>query len=153
MGITASLCQCRRIYFVERVHESVLFATEYWEWWQIHYSHVPEYGNEQSGQIDFFLVSDCKWRLLHIVAANIIFHRLMGWRWFALAAHSTKAILCYISHRDRQEYRYRIEKADTKALGISIGLDRGYFWVSVSVPVSIQGLVHFLYGFGRILIK
>ena len=29
--------------------------------------------------------------------------------------------------RDRREYQYRIEKADTKPFGISIGLDRGFF--------------------------
>ena len=29
--------------------------------------------------------------------------------------------------RDRREYRYRIEKADTKPFGISISLDRGCF--------------------------
>ena len=55
--------------------------------------------------------------------------------------------------RDRREYQYRIEKADTKPFGISIGLDRGFFWVSVSVPVSIQRPEHFLQGPGRILIK
>ena len=54
---------------------------------------------------------------------------------------------------DRREYQYRIEKADTKPFGISIGLDRGFFWVSVSVPVSIQRPEHFLQGPGRILIK
>ena len=52
--------------------------------------------------------------------------------------------------RDRRDYRYRI---DTKAAGISIGLDPGISWVSVSVSVSIQSLEHFLEGFGRILIK
>ena len=55
--------------------------------------------------------------------------------------------------RDRRDYRYRIESTDTKAAGISIGLDPGIFWVSVSVSVSIQSLEHFLEALGRILIK
>ena len=42
-----------------------------------------------------------------------------------------------IGARDRRDYRYRIESTDTKAAGISIGLDPGIFWVSVSVLVSI----------------
>ena len=50
-----------------------------------------------------------------------------------------------IQSRDRQKYRYRIEKADTKPSGISIGLNRGSFWVSVSVPVSIQTRLSALY--------
>ena len=29
--------------------------------------------------------------------------------------------------RDRRDYRYRIESTDTKAAGISIGLDPGIF--------------------------
>ena len=32
-----------------------------------------------------------------------------------------------LESRDRREYQYRIEKADTKPFGISIGLDRGFF--------------------------
>ena len=46
--------------------------------------------------------------------------------------------------RDRRVYRYRIENADTNPFGVSAGLNRGSFWVSVSDPVSIQRLVHFL---------
>ena len=33
----------------------------------------------------------------------------------------------YVHVRDRREYQYRVEKADTKPFGISIGLDRGFF--------------------------
>ena len=35
--------------------------------------------------------------------------------------------ICQVHPRDRREYQYRIEKADTKPFGISIGLDRGFF--------------------------
>ena len=42
--------------------------------------------------------------------------------------------------RDRREYRYRIENTDTKDCGISIGLDWGISWVSVSVSVSIRDI-------------
>ena len=69
------------------------------------------------------------------------------------AGHSGTVHVNPAPYRDRREYRYRIETIDTKPLGISIGLDRAFFWVSVSVPVSIQRIVHFLQALGRILIK
>ena len=43
-----------------------------------------------------------------------------------------------VCNRDRREYRYCIENTDTKGCGISISLDWGISWVSVSVSVSVE---------------
>ena len=55
-----------------------------------------------------------------------------------------------IVSRDRREYRYRIEKADTKAFGISISIDLGHIWVSVSISVSVEPLGQYFASYERI---
>ena len=90
-------------------------------------------------------------RMVHRKSSAVMYSRILE-RTFGENNSDTRSILV-LYYRDRREYRYRIETADTKPFGIGIGLDRGCFLVSVSVPVSIQRHVHFLNGFGRILIK